>query len=112
MKRKVRETSIDAYHDMPNTKKRAQADRIESVVKFLCECTPGADVSLREIKHTYDKNFGRVFGAIDVSTVSARVNELVAAGRLDRPGHTRKCTISKVTVHPVKPASLQLSFAL
>lgn len=116
MRTNVRETSIKAYRDMPNLKKQGQADRIEAVVKFLCTGTPGADCSLREIKRTYDARYkgtldyrGMPIMEIDVSTVSARVNELVAASRLERPGHTRKCSVSGETVHPVKLPSAQFA---
>lgn len=117
MKTSVQDTSINSYYSMPNEKKQGQADRIEAVVKFLCTGTPGADCSLREIKRTYDARYkgtydarGKMITEIDVSTVSARVNELIAAVRLFRPeNYSRKCSISGETVHPVKLPSAQFT---
>jgi hypothetical protein len=109
MKSNVLDTSIDAYYSMPNQKKKGQADRIEAVVLYLCAGTVNADCSLREIKRVYDRNFAHEYGEIDAGTVSARVNELIAAGRLERLETIRKCSKSGAGIHPVRPAPKQHS---
>ena len=57
-------------------------------------------MSLKEIQSIYN----RYYKDIDLSTVSARVNGLVAAKRLERLEETRKCSISRISIHPLRPA--------
>lgn len=98
MRTNVADTSIDAYRSIPVRKLATQADRICDIVK-LHFFTWGANLSLREIKGLYELS-GR---QIDVSTVSARVNALVAAKRLKRLDETRKCNVTGIRVHPLVP---------
>lgn len=56
------------------------------------------DLSLREIQARFEQREGQ---RIDVSTVSARVNNLVAAGWLQRRADIRPCTVTGMGVHPV-----------
>jgi hypothetical protein len=82
---------------MPVKQLATQADRIEEVVRFG-SVFRGEDMSLKEIKRRYQVRFGD----IELSTVSARVNALVAAKRLERLETTRKCSISGISIHPVR----------
>lgn len=59
----------------------------------------GRDMSMREIQRVYEANECR---RIDIGTVSARVNNLIAAGWLHRSVDiSRPCSITGITVHPV-----------
>jgi hypothetical protein len=85
---------------MPVKQLATQADRIEQIVR-LRTIFRGEDVSLKEIQHIYHSRYHH----IELSTVSARVNALVAAKRLERLETTRKCSISGVSIHPVRVPS-------
>lgn len=56
------------------------------------------DLSLREIQQRYEARHGK---RIDVSIISARVHNLVAAGWLRRRDDVRRCDITGMAVHPV-----------
>ena len=56
------------------------------------------DMSLTEIRDAYERLHGR---RIDLNRVSARVSNLVAAGRLVRRADTRPCTVTQRQIHPV-----------
>jgi hypothetical protein len=102
MRTAVQDTSIAAYRAMPVKRLQTQADRIEQIVKARSRerlsGRPGRDISLKEIQRAH--RF--LHGDIELSTVSARVNALVAAKRLERLGTTRKCSISGISIHPVR----------
>ncbi len=100
MRAQVLDTSIDAYHGIGNAYKATGCESIYSIVAH----TP-APLSLREIQFIYRKLEGV---DIDVSTVSARVNELITAGRLERTAPVRKCKFSGKTIHPVSIVPVQL----
>lgn len=57
-----------------------------------------ADMSLTEIRDAYERLHAR---RIDLNRVSARVSNLVAAGRLVRRQNTRPCTVSGQQIRPV-----------
>lgn len=83
----VTDTSADAYHALRRDGGLTrQQSRVMSVI------VAGRDYSLREIARLTD---------LDTSTVSGRVNELRAAGKL-RLGVTRPCTLSCKTIHSVR----------
>jgi hypothetical protein len=94
MRTAMQATSIDAYQQMPAVALKRQSDRIFEVVNACA-----TDLSLREIAAAYEKRFGL---QIDISTVSARVNALVTALRIERLESSRACTVSGKTVHPVR----------
>jgi hypothetical protein len=56
------------------------------------------NMSLTEIRDAYERRYGR---RIDVARVSARVSDMVAAGRLVRIADTRPCAVTGRLVHPV-----------
>jgi hypothetical protein len=100
----VADTSIAAYRSMPVKQLATQADRICNLVKNYCGMG-GDNLSLKEIKDMYNKAFCLTRPDIELSTISARVNALVAAKRLERLETTRKCSISGVSIHPVRVPS-------
>jgi len=100
MRTQVRTTSIDAYHGIGNAYKATVCDSIYSIV-----AESKSALSLREIKSRYNDLFD---ANIDVSTVSGRVNELVAANRLERTAPVRKCNFSGKTIHPVSVVPFQM----
>lgn len=80
-----------------------QQQEILDVVVACCESLTG-DMSLVEIQDAYERINGR---RIDVSRVSARVSNLVAAGRLGRREDTRPCSKTGRPIHPVFPPQKQ-----
>lgn len=62
------------------------------------------DMSLTEIRDAYEAEHGK---RIDVNRVSARVSELVAAGRLVRSKDHRECTVTKHKCLPVSVPAKQ-----
>lgn len=100
MRTQVRDTSIDCFYSMRSAYKATVCDSIYSIV-----AESKAALSLREIQARYNEEFD---AHIDVSTVSARVNELVTASRLQRTAKVRKCTFSGKTIHPVSIVPVQL----
>ena len=62
------------------------------------------DLSGKEIQQKYELQYGR----IEMSTVSSRVNSLVAAGRLVRSAVHRPCCVTGRNIYPVAPAMTQV----
>jgi hypothetical protein len=108
MNRNIQDTSIAAYRAMPVKQLATQADRIERIVQKWCSPSDPTwkthyGLSLKEIKSIYQQ----WHGDIELSTVSDRVNALVAAKRLERLETTRKCSISGINIHPVRVSNGQ-----
>ena len=97
MRTNMQTTSIEAFHSLPNSHVKTQADRIYDVVAAHC-ARSGRDASLNEIKLLYRAQFGK---DIELSTTSARVNALVAAGRLIRKEVARKCSLTGKSIKPI-----------
>lgn len=94
----VQTTSREALAAISLPGRKLQADDVLLVVTLACKAGH-KDMSLREIKQAYIRQFDK---DIDVSTVSGRVNELVKAQSLVRlAGSRRPCTLSKASVLPV-----------
>lgn len=87
MKTSVAETSIDTYHAM-----RRAGHLTQQQAMVMSAIAMGRDYSLREIAKLTE---------LDTSTVSGRVNELRANGRLEL-APARACRHSGRTVHPVR----------
>ena len=98
MRTQVAETSIDAFRSLGNGKIKTQADRIFDVIEKSTTVW-AVNFSLNEIKALYRAMYG---GDIELSTVSARVNGLVAARRLERVDSIRKCAVTGSGVRPVR----------
>lgn len=72
-------------------------DKIEDIC-IGAQLNGALDLSGREIQARYEFLHGT---RIDASTVSSRINSLVAAGRLVRAGECRLCTVTGRNIHPV-----------
>lgn len=95
--RKVADTSAQALDAMGLRAMAGQRRRVFDIV-VIAQRGGARDLSLREIQARYERVHGQ---RIDVGTVSARVNNLVAAGWLHRRGDIRACGITGREVHPV-----------
>jgi len=95
MKTAVRATSVQAYHEALADGTLAERQR-----QILAVMVPGRDYSLQELVS---------LTGIPVNVISGRVNELKNdLGRLEH-GHTRRCTVTGRTIHPVKLVARQES---
>ena len=104
----VAQTSYAALEGLSRQAVSARAAEVLLVVTLACKAGH-KDMSLREIKQAYIRQFDK---DIDVSTVSARVNELVKAQSLVRlAGSRRPCTLSKASVLPVTVPVVQARLA-
>ena len=84
----VQETSIDAYHSRSRRSgSKAQCDRI---VEYVERAGTATIAEIAQALH------------IEKSSVSARRNELIAAGRLVLLDEERKCKVTNRTVQAVK----------
>ena len=98
MRTAVQETSIDAFYAIVNGRGKTQQERIYEIVRSACLAMPSSNLSLNEIKRLYVG----VHGDIELSTVSARVNSLVCANRLQRLESIRSCSVTGKGIHPVR----------
>lgn len=99
----IAETSRESLAGLSLPGQKTQADDVFLVVQLACRAGV-KDLSLREIKQAYMRRFER---DIDVSTVSARVNNLVTAQRLMRSTQSRPCSLSGKSVLPVSVPAKQ-----
>ena len=94
----VVDTSRQAHDRISLRSRKSLGDQIEGVVSRACR-SGRRDMSMREVQVDLERLLER---RVDVSTISARVNELVAAKRLVRDQeHTRACSISGQQIHPL-----------
>ena len=91
------DTSAQALDAMGLRRMAGQRRKIFDIV-VVAQRRGAKDLSLREIQQRFELLEGR---RIDVSTVSARVNNLVAAGWLERRSDIRHCSVTGMAVHPV-----------
>lgn len=92
-------TSAIALHALGNRARKTLADDIVTVVTTL-QRRGQPDVSRREIQFQYEASIGK---RIEMSTVSARVNDLVAAARLEVSPIKRMCRVNqKAEISPVR----------
>jgi len=84
-----------------------QAQAIFDVIVAAQRRREREDFSLTEVRDLFESLHGR---RIDVSRVSARVSELVSAGRLVRISEQRKCSVTGAPCRPVSvpPAQARL----
>ncbi len=91
----IRVTSIAAYRDLVDSGK---ADNQSArIIKLVAN---RKNRSMQEIMRDYRANYGN----IELSTVSARVNELKKSG-VFAEDNCRKCSITKITINPVMVAA-------
>lgn len=97
-------TSYAALEGLSAKAVGVRAGEVLLVVTLACKAGH-KDLSLREIKQAYVRQFDK---DIDISTVSARVNELVKAKSLLRLSESRRlCTQSGASVLPVTVPTTQ-----
>lgn len=107
-RRATQGTSADAYSALGLKAVQGQARAIFDVV-LGAQKAGARDMSLREIREAYERRCNK---RIDVSSVSARVNNLIAMGWLERRAEVRPCSISNAGVRPVfVPAKQARMFA-
>lgn len=91
------DTSAQALDEFGLKKMARQQAEIFDVV-LRAQRNGALDMSLTEIRDAYERLHSK---RIDLNRVSARVSNLVAAGRLVRRQDTRPCSVSQRSVHPV-----------
>lgn len=99
----TKDTSADSLKAFGLKRLSRQQQEIHDVV---AEAVRGGlvDLSLTEIRDRYEAEHGK---RIDVNRVSARVSELVAAGRLVRSKDHRECSVTKHKCLPVSVPAKQ-----
>jgi hypothetical protein len=91
-----------AQISMPGRK--SLLDLIESVVAQACR-SGAKDLSMKEVQAALRRVHGR---DVEVASISARVNELVSAGRLVRDKlHMRPCTVTGRNIEPLSAPMVQ-----
>lgn len=94
----IAETSITALQSVSLKEQKTLADKIFAVV-VLARRAGVVDMSMREIQRDMELVEGK---RIDLSTISARVNGLVAAKRLHRQHDApRACSFSGRLIFPL-----------
>lgn len=102
----MRDTSAMALDAVGLTGRMGLQNKILDIC--LREQRGGAeDLSGKEIQVIFERQYGQ---RIEASTVSGRVNELVAAKRLERIVLTRKCTVTGRDIHAVRVPATQARF--
>lgn len=96
-RRAATDTSAQAL-DAMGLRKMAGQRRVVFDIVLGAQRSGAHDVSLREIQQRFEALYGK---RIDVSTVSARVHNLVAAGWLHRRADIRACSVTGQGVHAV-----------
>jgi hypothetical protein len=85
--------------------RKTKGDLIDDVVADAMR-SGCRDVSMREVQARLMAAHGL---RLDLSTISGRVNELVAAGRLLRSKTTRPCTVTGQGIHALSKQMAQTS---
>jgi hypothetical protein len=93
----TKDTSAQALEQIGWRKMAAQQREVFDIV-LACQRNGQQDMSLTEIRDTYERVHGK---RIDLNRVSARVSDLIAAKRLQRKEDTRACSVSGKNIHPV-----------
>lgn len=91
-------TSRQQLQRLSLTRRKSMTDEIELTIR-MAHHRGLKDMSMQEVQHDLEQ---RLEHRIELSTISARVNELVSAGRVLRDKErTRPCTRSKADIHPL-----------
>lgn len=95
------DSSRDAIASISLGKRKTLADEIELVIALACK-TGTKDLSMKEVQQLLERKLER---RVEVSTISGRVNELVAAKRVVRDMlHMRPCSVTHKDIHPLSVA--------
>lgn len=97
------DTSRQALTGMSLRKRKSLADEVALAIEQLQR--ESGDASMREVQNHLERHLGR---RVDVSSISARVNELEAANRVVRDREmTRLCRVTQQSIHPLRLAPAQ-----
>lgn len=91
------QTSAQAFSSLGNMVLKTEADKILDIC-VGAQRNGAHDMSGREIQQRYEFLYGR---RIDSGTVSARVNALILAGRLNRSSIARACSVTGRDIYPM-----------
>lgn len=92
------DTSRQALGSMTMRRRKSLIDEVEAAIIQL-QRLGARDASMREVQQHLERHMGR---RVDVSSISARVNELEAAKRVVRDRScSRPCTVTGQAVHPL-----------
>lgn len=97
------QTSAQSLVQIGNAGKKTMCDKILDIC-IAAQRRGQVDFSGKEIQARYEAIHGK---RIESGTVSARVNELVTAKRLDRSDIARMCTVSARDIYPVRVPATQ-----
>lgn len=107
--RATQSSSFQALQDLGLQGLKTSADDIYLIIAAYCRAGgSAADITRREIQLMYEKRFER---RIEASTISPRVNELIAAGRVLQRGFSRTCVVTGKHVFPVYVVAKQTRMA-
>lgn len=91
------DTSRQALTGISMRKRKTLADEVALAIEQIQRVS--GDASMREVQDHLERHLGR---RVDVSSISARVNELEAAKRVVRDREmTRLCRITQQAIHPL-----------
>lgn len=103
-------TSAQSLEALGRPTQKGQMDVIEGVIRDACRA--GAkDISRREIqarlRATQHESHGLSENAMESGSISARVSQLLAAGRVLKAEVPRKCTITQQDIFPLSMPLVQ-----
>lgn len=91
------DTSRQALTGMSMRKRKSLADEVETAIAQIQRVS--GDASMREVQDHLERHLSR---RVDVSSISARVNELETAKRVVRDREmTRQCRVTGQAIHPL-----------
>jgi hypothetical protein len=97
------QTSAQALNALGPRNVKRKLDQIHDIC-IAAQRNGRGDMSGKEIQHQYEFVHAQ---RIDASIISARVNDLIAAGRLERCAIARMCLITGREIHPVRVPATQ-----
>ena len=98
------DTRSAAHRALSNVALVSQLELVYQIVKDYAHTKPDRALSAKEIQHYYNMHAGKF---VEASSLSPRINSLVAAGRLHRLSSPRPCTITGRNVLPVRLSQTQ-----
>lgn len=103
----MRDTSARALDAIGGVEQKNQLEKICDICARQ-QRAGAADLSGKEVQRMYELIYSE---RIEAGTVSARINALVAAKRLERLSVTRACTVTGRDIHPVRVPVTQARFS-
>lgn len=97
------QTSAQALNAIGQVRRKQLQDEIHDIC-VAAQRNGAADLSGKEIQSAYERLNGR---RIEASTISSRLNNLIAAGRLERVAQVRPCAVTGNNIHPVRVPATQ-----